>query len=123
MITGYFATFAAKLSLWWTSMSSLDMIWLGIGMFGQLMFTARWFIQWIASEKARRSIVPETFWYFSFFGGLLVLAYGVYKIDPVIILGQFGVFIYARNLYFLWQHKSQEVPLQVAEARGTVGAE
>lgn len=104
-MSGYFATVAAKLSLWWTSMTPLDMVWLGVGVIGQLMFTARWFIQWIASERARRSIVPETFWYFSFFGGLLVLAYGVYKIDPVIVLGQFGVFIYGRNLYFLYRQK------------------
>lgn len=117
--------YLAKLALWWNTMSALDMIWLGIGMFGQLMFTARWFIQWIASEKAKKSIVPETFWYFSFFGGLLVLAYGFYKIDPVIILGQFGVFIYARNLWFLWQHKRHgtELPVPSDDGRGHAGAE
>ena len=104
-MSGYLSAFLAKLALWWQSMTPLDRVWLGIGMAGQLMFTARWFVQWIASEKARRSIVPETFWYFSFFGGLMVLAYGFYKIDPVIILGQFGVFIYGRNIYFLLKHK------------------
>ncbi len=107
LITSFLAGFAAKLGAWWNAMTPVDLVWLGVGMLGQLMFTARWFIQWIASEKAKRSIVPETFWYFSFVGGLMVLAYGVYKADPVIILGQFGVFIYGRNLYFLLQQKRQ----------------
>lgn len=101
LITGYLALLAGKLGQWWGAMSGLDKIWLGIGMLGQVMFTGRWFVQWIASEKARRAVVPATFWYFSFVGGLLVMAYGIYKADPVIIIGQFGVFIYARNLYFL----------------------
>ena len=105
LMSTYLATMSGKLAAWWNGMSTLDVIWLTVGMVGQLMFTARWFIQWIASEKARRSIVPETFWYFSFVGGLMVLAYGLYKVDPVIILGQFGVFIYGRNLYFLLTHK------------------
>lgn len=97
----------AKFTAWWHSATPADLWWLTIGMAGQLMFTGRWFVQWIASEKARRSIVPETFWYFSFVGGLMVLAYGVYIANPVVIFGQFGVFIYGRNLYFLWKHKAQ----------------
>jgi lipid-A-disaccharide synthase-like uncharacterized protein len=100
------ASTLAKLGLWYQSQSSADIWWLALGLGGQLMFTGRWFIQWIASEKAKRSIVPETFWYFSFIGGLMVLAYGIRKGDPVIILGQFGVFIYGRNLYFLWKNKA-----------------
>ena len=99
------ATFGAKLAAWWQAMTPLDRTWLGIGLCGQLLFTARWFVQWIATEKARRSTMPEAFWYCSLFGGLLVLAYGVYKVDPVIILGQFGVLIYARNIYFLLRNK------------------
>lgn len=113
LLSGYLATFAGKLAAWWNAMTPLDVIWLTVGMLGQLMFTARWFIQWIASEKARRSIVPETFWYFSFVGGLMVLAYGIYRADPVIILGQFGVFIYGRNLYFLLQQKRNGPPAAV----------
>jgi lipid-A-disaccharide synthase-like uncharacterized protein len=104
-VSGYLSAFLAKITLWWQGMTTLDLIWLGVGLAGQLMFTARWFVQWIASERARRSIVPETFWYFSFFGGLMVLAYGFYRMDPVIILGQFGVFIYGRNIYFLMKLK------------------
>jgi lipid-A-disaccharide synthase-like uncharacterized protein len=100
------ASTLAKLGLWYQAQTRADLWWLALGLGGQLMFTGRWFVQWIASEKAKRSIVPETFWYFSFVGGLLVLAYGFRKGDPVIILGQFGVFIYGRNLYFLWKNKA-----------------
>jgi lipid-A-disaccharide synthase-like uncharacterized protein len=100
----------AKLAAWWAAQTPTDLWWLALGLGGQVMFTGRWFVQWIASEKARRSIVPETFWYFSFVGGLMVLAYGVYKVDPVIIIGQFGVFIYGRNIYFLWRQKNGDAP-------------
>jgi lipid-A-disaccharide synthase-like uncharacterized protein len=100
------ASFMAKLAGWWAAQSRADLWWLALGLGGQVMFTGRWFVQWIASEKAKRSIVPETFWYFSFVGGLMVLAYGIRKGDPVIIFGQFGVFIYGRNLYFLWKNKA-----------------
>lgn len=94
-------TLFAELAQWWAKVTATELIWLGIGLGGQLLFSARWIIQWLASERMRRSIVPETFWYLSLFGGLLVLAYGIWKREPVIILGQFGVFIYARNIYFL----------------------
>lgn len=109
------ADFLAKLSAWWTNITPAEMWWLAIGLLGQVMFTGRWFVQWIASEKARRSIVPETFWYFSFVGGLMVMAYGIHKADPVIILGQFGVFIYGRNLYFLWKNKANRAEPKAAE--------
>lgn len=110
------ANLLAKLAAWWSAVTPAELWWLGVGLSGQVMFTGRWFVQWIASEKARRSIVPETFWYFSFVGGLMVMAYGLHKADPVIILGQFGVFIYGRNLYFLWTHKTREGRDDVAKA-------
>jgi lipid-A-disaccharide synthase-like uncharacterized protein len=70
------------------------------------MFSMRFIVQWIASEKARASIVPETFWYFSIAGGLLLLAYAIYRTDPVFIIGQAtGLVIYARNIYFIWKNK------------------
>lgn len=123
LIAGFAATFVAKIGQWWTGMTPLDRVWLGIGMFGQLMFTGRWFVQWIATERARRSVVPATFWYFSFFGGLLVLAYGFYRVDPVIIIGQFGVFIYARNIYFLLRSQSETVADDQASAPPNIAAE
>ena len=76
--------------------------WVAFGLFGQLMFTGRFLVQWIASERARKSIVPLAFWYFSLAGGLILFAYAVYRKDPVFVLGQsLGVFIYARNLWLI----------------------
>ena len=86
--------------------SGLEMAWVCIGLFGQLMFSARFILQWVASERARRSIVPEAFWYFSVAGGLILLSYAIYRGDPVFILGQsMGLFIYARNIWFIHAEK------------------
>ena len=69
------------------------------------MFSMRFIVQWIASERARRSIVPETFWYFSMVGGAMLFAYAIYRLDPVFMLGQgMGLLIYARNIYFIRSH-------------------
>jgi lipid-A-disaccharide synthase-like uncharacterized protein len=106
----FFGDYGARLAEWWSSMSATDLVWLGIGLGGQCLFVLRWLIQWLASEKARRLVVPETFWYASLIGGLMVLAYGLYKPDPVIVLGQFGVFIYARNVFFIWRQRRDGVP-------------
>jgi len=73
--------------------------WAMLGIFGQLLFAARFIVQWLASEKAGRSVVPLSFWFFSIGGAAIVLAYGIQKRDPVIILGQaLSFFIYFRNL-------------------------
>lgn len=98
----------SKIVAWWSTVSSAELIWLGVGLIGQAMFSARWIVQWIASERRRRSIVPNLFWYLSFLGGLLVFSYGVHRMDPVIMLGQFGVLIYARNLFFARQELQGE---------------
>jgi lipid-A-disaccharide synthase-like uncharacterized protein len=77
-------------------------LWLGFGLLGQAFFSARFLVQWIASERRKQSVVPVQFWYFSVGGGLMLLAYAVYRRDPVFILGQgAGLFVYARNLYFI----------------------
>jgi lipid-A-disaccharide synthase-like uncharacterized protein len=82
--------------------TAADAAWLIAGLLGQLMFTARFVVQWIASEQAGKSVVPVAFWYFSIAGGLIVLAYGIHKLEPVIILGQLpGVLIYSRNLWLI----------------------
>lgn len=86
---------------------SYKTIWLIIGFLGQALFSARFIIQWIASEKQRKSVVPLAFWYFSLFGGLVLLAYAIHRRDPVFILGQaFGAVIYLRNLYFIYRERS-----------------
>lgn len=77
-------------------------VWLVIGFLGQAMFFMRFFVQWIASERSKRSVIPNAFWYFSLFGGLILLSYAIYRRDPVFIMGQgTGLFIYIRNLMLL----------------------
>lgn len=130
---------AEQLSNWWDKawgdLSPGAKVMLCVGLIGQMMFVSRWFVQWLASEKARRSIVPELFWYFSFVGGLMVLSYGIYSANLVVILGQFGVFIYARNIYLIWRSKREDAAMAGAtappapivdegdEARGRIAAE
>ncbi len=76
--------------------------WVALGFFAQFMFTMRFLVQWIASERAGKSVVPLAFWLFSIGGGLLLFAYALYRKDPVFILGQgLGVIIYLRNLQFV----------------------
>jgi len=73
-----------------------------IGLIGQLLFSARFVVQWIASERAGRSVIPISFWFFSLGGGFVLLAYALYRRDPVFILGQaMGTFIYVRNLMLI----------------------
>lgn len=82
--------------------SSAEFAWVMFGLAGQLLFTARFVVQWIASERAGRSTIPIVFWWFSIGGGLVLLSYAVYRADPVFILGQsMGVFIYSRNLWLI----------------------
>lgn len=79
-----------------------DAAWLIVGVTGQLMFTARFLVQWLASERAGRSVVPVMFWWFSIAGSVIVLAYGIHKLEPVIIIGQLpGTVIYSRNLWLI----------------------
>ena len=81
---------------------SLETIWLGIGFFGQALFFGRWVVQWIASEKKAESQVPVSFWYMSLIGGLITLAYAIYRQDPVFIAGQgVGSIVYIRNLMLI----------------------
>ncbi len=81
---------------------SQESLWIIIGFIGQSLFFMRFFIQWLASEKAGRSVLPNAFWYFSLGGGITLFAYALWRQDPVFIIGQStGLFIYARNLYFI----------------------
>ncbi|MDP2904146.1 MAG: lipid-A-disaccharide synthase N-terminal domain-containing protein [Methylovulum sp.] len=79
-----------------------EMIWLAIGFIGQALFSARFILQWLKSEREKKSVFPVAFWYFSIAGGITLLVYAIYRQDPVFILGQLtGLFIYFRNLYFV----------------------
>ena len=80
-----------------------ETIWLGIGFFGQGLFFMRWVVQWISSEKKKKSEIPILFWYFSLIGGLITLIYAIYRVDPVFRLAQsFGLIVYLRNIYFIY---------------------
>jgi lipid-A-disaccharide synthase-like uncharacterized protein len=81
-------------------------VWLALGIFGQLLFGMRFVVQWLASERQGRSVVPVAFWFFSIGGGLITLVYGLFKREPVIILGQsLSIFIYIRNLMLIGKEK------------------
>jgi lipid-A-disaccharide synthase-like uncharacterized protein len=96
------------LGQWWASVSTTELIWLGVGFTAQFMFSLRFLVQWVASERARASIVPEAFWYFSFAGGAMLLVYAIYRMDPVFMLGQgMGLIIYSRNIYFIRRAKRE----------------
>jgi lipid-A-disaccharide synthase-like uncharacterized protein len=78
------------------------LIWIIIGFVGQALFSARFIVQWLASERVKRSIIPTAFWYFSLAGGVTLLAYAIHKQDPVFIAGQgLGLIVYLRNLYLI----------------------
>src|SRR5262247_2905503 len=82
--------------------------WVLLGYAGQSLFFMRFLVQWIASERAGRSVIPVAFWFFSIGGGLLLFVYALYRRDPVFIAGQgFGVFIYLRNLYFVLRERHE----------------
>ena len=82
-------------------------LWLLIGFSGQLLFTSRFLVQWIASERAKRSIVPLAFWWFSLAGGATLLAYALWRRDPVFAVGQAsGLVIYTRNLMLIGKDRS-----------------
>jgi lipid-A-disaccharide synthase-like uncharacterized protein len=83
-----------------------DPIWLAVGFLGQAMFTMRFVVQWINSERLKRSVVPLAFWYFSLAGGAVLFAYAVHRLDPVFIVGQgLGIFIYLRNLWLIHRER------------------
>jgi lipid-A-disaccharide synthase-like uncharacterized protein len=82
--------------------------WVALGFAAQLFFTMRFVVQWIASERVGKSVIPIAFWWCSIGGGLLLLVYALYRRDPVFIAGQtFGVFVYLRNLYFVLRDRKQ----------------
>lgn len=83
--------------------------WAVLGFLAQAMFSARFLVQWIASERARRSIIPVAFWWLSIAGGTLLFVYALYRKDPVFILGQGGgLLIYVRNIVFVLREQRQE---------------
>jgi lipid-A-disaccharide synthase-like uncharacterized protein len=81
-------------------------VWLAFGLIAQLLFAARFLVQWIASERAGKSVVPMAFWFFSIGGGLMTLIYGIVKREPIIIFGQLlANIIYVRNVMLIWKNR------------------
>lgn len=103
--------------LWATVLAWLNIVfveqfdlWILFGFIAQAMFMMRFLVQWIASERARRSVMPIAFWFFSVAGGALLLIYAIHRQDPVFIAGQgAGLFIYLRNLWLIYRERRQAV--------------
>lgn len=89
-------------------------IWLVIGFIGQSIFASRFLIQWIVSERAAKSIIPNIFWWISILGSIILLSYAIHKEDPVFIVGQScGFLIYSRNLYLIYKNKKKNDPSRI----------
>jgi lipid-A-disaccharide synthase-like uncharacterized protein len=87
-------------------MVMINTFWVGFGFVGQFFFFMRFLLQWIASERHGKSIIPVAFWYFSIIGSLMLLTYAIQRRDPVFIVGQStGTFIYLRNLILIHREK------------------
>jgi len=81
-----------------------DPMWLAIGFAGQALFSMRFIVQWLRSEREKKSVVPLAFWYFSLAGGTALTLYSIHRADPVFIVGQgLGLFIYLRNLWLIYK--------------------
>ena len=91
-------------------MNNFD-VWIALGFAGQGLFSMRFFVQWMASEKKKKSVIPMAFWYFSIAGGCTLLAYAIHRKDPVFIVGQAGgLLIYLRNLVLIFKERRQKQP-------------
>ena len=96
----------------------LDRTWVLIGFLGQTLFTFRFMVQWLASEKARRSVTPVLFWWFSLGGGIVLLAYAVHRRDPVFAVGQgSGLLIYLRNLLLIRRERREQATTIIQDPR------
>jgi lipid-A-disaccharide synthase-like uncharacterized protein len=92
------------------SLTPTEVMWLSVGFAGQALFSLRFLVQWLASERARRSVVPVAFWFLSIAGGTTLLIYAVHRLDPVFIAGQAGgLLIYGRNLFLIQRERRGQV--------------
>jgi len=107
MIADLWADFVAWFNVVFVEQFSL---WIVFGFVAQVMFMMRFLVQWIASERARRSVVPVAFWFFSVVGGALLFIYAIQRQDPVFIAGQgAGLFIYLRNIWLIYRERREAV--------------
>jgi lipid-A-disaccharide synthase-like uncharacterized protein len=97
-------------------------VWVGLGLFGQVLFTGRMVVQWLVSEREKKSTVPPIFWWMSLAGSTMLMAYFLWRRDPVGLLGQsFGWFIYLRNLWFIYRPQAPHSDA-IMEAEGKEAA-
>lgn len=93
---------------WFTSITLMKIV----GLAGQVVFGSRFFVQWLASERMKRSVIPVAFWYLSLIGAVLTFVYAIYIEEPVFIISQAGgLIIYSRNLYFVYRDRKHAHPL------------
>jgi lipid-A-disaccharide synthase-like uncharacterized protein len=86
-----------------------EILWILFGFSGQILFSLRFIIQWLASEKAKKTVIPQSFWIYSILGSIVLSTYAIYRKDPVFILGQLpSVFIYFRNILLNKRNSKQE---------------
>lgn len=89
-------------------LSELSNPWVILGLSGQVLFSLRFLVQWIVSERRKQSVIPIAFWYLSLGGSLILLAYALYRQDLVFVLGQStGSFIYIRNLMLIYRNRGK----------------
>ena len=99
---------------------TLDRAWLAFGLIGQVVFGARFIVQWIASERKRESHIPLMFWYLSIAGGIITTAYAIHKRDAVFIIGQgAGLVVYVRNLMLIYRAQ-RRTTTTTPEARANI---
>ena len=95
----------------WANLPLAEKIWIGVGFIGQAVFGMRFVVQWIATERHKKSVVPVAFWYMSLIGSVIVLTYVIYRRDPVLIPSfSLNLLIYMRNLYFIHRKKPIQAP-------------
>ncbi len=88
---------------------SREQVWMCVGFIGQVFFGLRFVVQWIATERAKRSVIPLAFWYLSLGGSVVLLVYSIYKRDPVFIFGfSLNLLIYSRNLWFIHRRPAED---------------
>jgi lipid-A-disaccharide synthase-like uncharacterized protein len=108
VLRGLFAEINYQSLLKWMWLMTKDHWWIAFGLMGQLLFSARFVVQWLKSEKEKKSVIPTAFWYFSISGGIVLLTYALHKQDPVFILGQsLGLFIYLRNIQLIRKERTR----------------
>ena len=87
----------------------IDKLWIAVGFVGQAFFSARFIVQWIASERRKRSVIPISFWFLSMAGSLVLLTYAIHRRDPVFMLGQAGgMLVYSRNVWMILRGQSEQ---------------